>query len=158
LDEKEKNNVKEKLSRLNLDTGFNGDRWMVSAQEYYYHFENKNIFALNFNRRFEYINLFTRYNYNSLSLSPLNTISLGGQIRPTDVLGLAMVKDADLEAKREMRTLYSFDIMPHNNCWIFNLNYRQSIVNTQYSFNIIFNFGDDNFDRYRNDYFAVKRL
>ena len=149
---------RQRLSRLNFDTGYNGDRWNVSAQEFYYHYENKNIFFLTFNRRFEYLNFFTRYNYNSFGISPLNTISVGGQVRPTDVLGFAMVKDADLEAKKDMRTIYSLDIMPHNNCWIFNLNYRKSIVNTQYSFNIIFNFGDDKFDRYRNDYFAVKRL
>jgi LPS-assembly protein len=149
---------RQRLSRLSIDTGYYGDRWNVGAQEYYFHYENRNIFSLNFNRRFEYLNLFSRYNYNSFAVSRLNTLSVGGQVRPTDVLGFALVKDTDLQAKKDMRTIYSIDIMPHNNCWIFNLNYRQSITNTQYSFNIIFNFGDDKFDRYRNDYFAVKRV
>src|SRR5690606_12844841 len=127
-------------------------------QESYFHLENENIFTLNFTRRFEYLNLFSSYNYNSFTTSTLNSLSFGGQIRPTDVLGLAMVKDMDLGAKKDMKTVYSMDLMPHNNCWIFNLNYRESIVDSRYSFNVIFNFGYENFDRYRTDYFSVKRL
>jgi hypothetical protein len=67
------------------------------------------------------------------------------------------MKDMDLEAKKNIRTNYSLDIMPHNNCWILNLNYRESLVDSRYFFNILFNFGDDNFSQYRNNYFAVKR-
>jgi LPS-assembly protein len=149
---------REKLTRLMVETGYNADRWTLSLQEYYFHIGNENIFSLNFNRRFDYLNLFSRYNYNSFASSNLNSLSFGGQVRPTDVLGVAMVKDIDLEAKKDIRTIYSLDIMPHNNCWIFSLNYRKSIVDSRYSFNVIFNFGDDSFERYRNDYFGVKRL
>ena len=149
---------RQRLTRLMIESGYQGGRWHVGLQEYYFHYDNQNIFNLNFTRRFEYLNLFSNYSYNSFSSSNLNSLSFGGQIRPTDVLGLAMVKDMDLEAKKDIRTVYSLDIMPHNNCWIFNLNYRRSIVDSRFSFNIMFNFGDDSFERYRNDYFAVKRL
>ena len=67
------------------------------------------------------------------------------------------MKDMDLEANKTIRTTYSLDIMPHNNCWILNLNYRESLTNNQYSFNILFNFGDENFAQYRSNYFGVKR-
>lgn len=149
---------RQKLTRLMIEAGYYGDRWSVGLQEYYFHFDNQNIFSLNFTRRFEYLNVFSNYSYNSFASSNLNSLSFGGQIRPTDVLGVAMVKDMDLEADKDIRTVYSLDIMPHNNCWIFNLNYRRSIVDSRYSFNVIFNFGDDSFERYRNDYFATKRL
>lgn len=158
LNEREMEDFRQRLTRLMIDAGYTGKRWHVGLQEYYFHFDNENIFTLNFTRRFEYINLFSNYNYNSFDSSNLNSLSFGGQIRPTDVLGVAMIKDMDLEAKEQIRTVYSVDIMPHNNCWIFNLNYRESIVDSRYSFNVIFNFGDDSFERYRNDYFGVKRL
>lgn len=158
LDNRKAHDLREKLTRLMVDTGFYGDRWHFGLQEYYFHLENENIFTLNFTRRFEYLNLFSSYNYNSFTSSTLNSLSFGGQIRPTDILGLAMVKDMDLGAKKDMKTVYSLDLMPHNNCWIFNLNYRESIVDSRYSFNVIFNFGYENFDRYRTDYFSVKRL
>jgi LPS-assembly protein len=158
LNQRESEDFREKLTRLMVDVGYTGDRWYLGMQEYYFHFENQNIFNLNFTRRFEYLNLFTNYNYNSFSSSNLNSLAFGGQVRPTDVLGVAMVKEMDLEAKRDMRTVYSIDLMPHNNCWIFSLNYRKDINVSRYSFNVIFNFGDESFERYRNDYFGVKRL
>lgn len=149
--------LRQRLTRFMVESGYQGNKWFIGMQEFYFHYDNQNIFNLNFTRRFEYINLFGNYNYNSFGASKLNTLSFGGQIRPTDILGLAMVKDIDLEANKDIRTVYSLDIMPHNNCYIFSLGYRKSYVE-QYTFNIMFNFGDDNFDRYRNDYFAVKRL
>jgi LPS-assembly protein len=157
INNRDMNDLRERLTRLMIESGYTGQRWSVSLQEFYFHFDNRNIFNLNFTRRFEYLNLFSNYSYNSFSSSNLNSLSIGGQIRPTDVLGVAMVKDMDLEAKKDIRTVYSIDIMPHNNCWILNLNYRRSIVDQRFSFNIMFNFGDDNFERYRNDYFSVRR-
>lgn len=158
LNSQDLDDLRQRLTRLLVESGYIGDRWSFGFQEYYFHYENQNIFNLNFHRRFDYLNLFANYSYNSFDTTRLNSISFGGQIRPTDVLGLAMVKDMDLEANKEIRTVYSMDIMPHNNCWIFSLNYRQSIVDSRFSFNILFNFGDESFERYRNDYFGVKRL
>jgi LPS-assembly protein len=148
---------RQRLTRLMLDTGYSTDRWIISMQEFYFHFEQQNIFAINFNRRFEYLRLLGNYNYNSFGESNLNTLSAGGQIRPTDTLGFAIMKDLDLDANKNIRTTYALDIMPHNNCWILNLNYRESLVDSRYSFNILFNFGDDNFSQYRSNYFGIKR-
>lgn len=156
--EEEDEDFRQRLTRLMLGSGYYGDRWFITMQEYYFHYDNQNIFNLNFTRRFEYLNLFSSYNYNSFNTSNLNTLSFGGQVRPTDVLGVAMVRDVDLEAGQNIRTVYSLDIMPHNNCWILNLNYRDGLLDSRYSFNVIFNFGDESFERYRNDYFGVKRL
>lgn len=158
VNREEVEDFREHLTRMMIQGGYTADRWYLNFQEYYFHFEKQNIFNTSFTRRFEYVNLFGNYNYNSFDESRLNTLSFGGQIRPTDILGLAMVKDIDLAAHKDIRTVYSMDIMPHNNCWILNLNYRESLVDSRFSFNILFNFGDDNFDRYRNDYFGVKRL
>lgn len=157
LNESEAEDERQRLTRLALSTGYQTDRWIVSLQEYYFHYDQENIFNINFNRRFEYLRLLGSYNYNSFGESNLNTISAGGQVRPLDTLGFAVMKDMDLEAKKNIRTIYSLDIMPHNNCWILNLNYRESLTAQQYSFNVLFNFGDDNFAQYRNNYFGVKR-
>ena len=157
LNNQDEDDLRQRLTRLMIEGGYYGNKWNVGMQEFYFHYDNQNIFNLNFTRRFEYINLFSNYNYNSFGSSKLNTLQFGGQVRPTDILGVAMVKDMDLEAKKDIRTMYSVDIMPHNNCYIFSLGYRKSYIE-QYTFNIMFNFGDDNFDRYRNDYFGVKRL
>lgn len=148
---------RQRLTRFKLSTGYQTEKWILSLQEYYFHFERQNIFSTSFNRRFEFLNLLGAYNYNSAGEATLNILKVGGQVRPTDTLGFAIMRDMDLEAKKLLRTTYSLDIMPHNNCWILNLNYKETVVNSQYSFNVLFNFGDDNFAQYRNNYFGVKR-
>ena len=109
-------------------------------------------------KSFDYLNFSGSYINNSFNQSALNTLSFASQVRPTEVLGLAVLKDIDLEAKRNIRTSYSLDIMPYNNCWILNLNYRESLVDQRYTFNLLFNFGQENFSQYRNNYFGVQRL
>ncbi len=157
LNEEIRDDDRQRLTRLMIETGYQTERWIISLQEFYFHYEEENIFNINFNRSFEYLRLLGAYNHNSFGDSNLTTLSVGGQIRPTDTLGFAMMKDVDLEANENIRTTYALDIMPHNNCWILNLNYRESLVDSRFSFNVLFNFGDDNFAQYRNNYFAVVR-
>lgn len=157
IDERNTEDGRQSLTRLMIASGYSTNRWVLNLQEYYFHFERENIFDVNFNRRFDYLNILGGYNYNSFGEANLNTLTFGGQIRPTDTLGLAMLKNMDLKANENIRTTYSLDIMPHNNCWILNLNYRESLVDFRYSFNVLFNFGDDTFSQYRNNYFGVRR-
>lgn len=149
---------RERLTRLNVEMGYVANRWSFNISEYYFHFQSRNILSANANRRFDFMNLFTQFTNDELSQSRLKTLAFGGQIRPTDVLGFAMVKDVDLNAKKDIRTIYSIDIMPNNNCMILNFNYREVIGGSRTSMNLIFNFGDDNVERYRNDYFASRRV
>jgi LPS-assembly protein len=158
LNENQNADLSQRLTRLLLLTGYNADKWSANLSESYFFSSQSQITTVSATRRFEYLNIFSGYNSNYNPTSKLNTLSFGGQVRPTDVLGFAIVKNNDLRARREISSVYSLDIMPNNNCWILNLNYRQSNQGNRYSFNIFFNFGDDKFDRYRDDYFAVKRL
>jgi LPS-assembly protein len=148
----------QKLTRLLLQAGYSTNKWSFGLSESYFHYVNENILSLNATRHFDYLNVFASYFHSSFLESRINTFSVGGQFRPTDILGFAMVKEIDLQAKQDVRTIYSLDIMPHNNCWILNLNYRESIVDSRFFFNIVFNFGDDSFHNLRNNYFAVKQL
>ncbi len=148
----------QRLTRLLLSAGFTANRWTLNFSEAYFHYVNENIFNLNLNRHFDYLNLLASYGHSSFRESEINNLSFGGQVRPTDIIGFAMLKEIDLEAKQEVRSLYSLDIMPNNNCWILNFNFRESIVDSRFFFNIVFNFGDESFHELRRNYFAVKRL
>lgn len=149
---------RQKLTRLLVQAGYNAPKWSVAASEAFFHYESRSIFNTSFTRRFDSLNVFGNYNYATFGTSALHTVSFGGQVRPIDTIGLAMVKDINLNTNDNMRTLYSIDLMPNNNCWIFSLNYRESLVDHRYTFNIMFNFGDDNFEQYKTNYFAMRRL
>lgn len=154
----ESDDFRNRLTRLMIETGFSAQRWSASLVHYYFHKENGNIMNLYFNRRLDYMNLTASYNYVSFDSSELNVLRFGGQVRPTDNLGFSILKDMDFGGSSSVRTNYGIDIMPNNNCWILSLNYRESITDSRFSFNVLFNFGDEAFSRYRNEYFAQRRL
>lgn len=158
LQQMDTDNISDRLTRLQVETGYIATKWNVNMNEYYFHQQSKSIYTLSGNRRFEYLNLFGAYNYNAVSTTKLNTITYGGQVRPFDILGIAYSKSTDLEAKRNLLTTYSIDIMPHNDCYILNFNYRKTNNIEYFTLGIMFNFGQQQFERMRTDYFAVKRL
>jgi hypothetical protein len=98
------------------------------------------------------------YNLNSLSGSNIETIRFGSQIRPIDTLGFSILKEEDLNANETISSIYQVDFMPNNNCWILNFNYRETVVDNRYSFNWVFNFGNDEFKEYRNNFFQFNRI
>ena len=157
LQEIESDDINDRLTRLQVETGYLAQKWNVALNEYYFHNQSRSILTLSGNRRFEYLNVFAGYNYNGFPDTKLNTITYGGQVRPIDILGLSYSNQDDLEAKRNILTTYSIDLMPHNNCWILNLNYQKTINLERFSLGIMFNFGQEQFERMRSDYFAVKR-
>lgn len=158
LFDQEFDDFRDKLTRLALQAGYIAPRWSLSMSEYFFHRNSQHLFQLAWQREFDFLNLLAAYNYNSLERRRFNTLSTGVQVRPTDTLGVSYVRQMDLEAQQDIRTVYSVDIMPHNNCWILNLSYQESIVGFRYAFNVLFNFGDDRFSRYRRDWFRMQRM
>lgn len=150
--------LKDRLTRMLVAAGYSTEKWSLSASEYFFHSNSQHIFQLAWQRQFDYFNFLSAYNYNSFGDVPLNTLSAGFQVRPLDSIGLSYLKLVDLEAKEDIKNLYAIDIMPNNECWILNLNYRESLVGYQFAFNIQFNFGDDKFQNYRRDWFRFQRF
>lgn len=142
------------LTRLNVAAGYSAEKWSISASEYFFHVNSQHIFQLSGQRQFEYFNLISAYNYNSFGTTPLQTLSAGLQLRPVDSLGFSVLKLVDLNAHEDIRNVYALDYMPSNECWIFHLNYRQTLVGHQILMNVDFNFGQDKFQNYRNNWFA----
>ncbi|MFP5491094.1 MAG: LPS-assembly protein LptD [Bacteriovoracia bacterium] len=158
LFDQEFDDLRDKLTRLAVKAGYLAAKWSLSFSEYFFHRNSQHLFQMAWQREFDFLNLLTAYNYNSLEERRLNTLSAGIQVRPTDTIGLSYVRQVDLEARDDIRTVYALDIMPHNNCWILSLNYQESLVGFRYGFNVLFNFGDERFASYRRDWFRMQRM
>jgi LPS-assembly protein len=150
--------LEDRLTRLYADMGFSGVNWSVSLREYYFHQTSDQILSLNFQRRIETLNLLFNYQENSFPESNKRILKYGFQIRPVDIFGFSLLQEYDLRVEENIRTVYQADFMPLNNCWIFNINYRDSLVEKRFAFNFIFNFGDDNFSDYRNNFWRFDRI
>lgn len=146
------------LTRLFINTGYSASRWSINLQEYYFHQTADQMTNINFQKRYDSISLLGAYKYNSLSGGNIKTLRGGFQVRPFDSLGFSILKEEDLNARENIRSIYQLDFMPHNNCWIINLNYRETVVNTRYTINWVFNFGNDDFKNYKTNFFSFNRL
>jgi LPS-assembly protein len=150
--------LEDSLTRLFVSTGYSTTKWNLDVSQYYFHQTSDQIFNLGFQRRYEIFSLLAAYHNNTLAGADLHTLRSGFQIRPMDILGFSMVKEMDLDAGENIRSIYQVDYMPNNNCWIFNLNYRETVNDTRYAFNMVFNFGNDEFKDYRTNFFRFDRL
>jgi LPS-assembly protein len=148
----------EKLTRLRLEGGFTGANWSLGFQQFYFHQTSDEILAINFQRQMDTLNLLLNYEENSFPESNKELLRFGFQVRPLDAIGFSLLQEYDLRTDENIRTIYQVDLMPNNNCWIINLNYRDSIVAKQFALNFVFNFGDESFSNYRNNFWSFNRL
>lgn len=148
----------ERLTRLFIDTGYNGDRFFLRFKDYFVHQEGNHILSFSGQKRFDSMSLLGEYQYNSFSDSSLKTIKTGIQFRPIDAFGISFLKEQDLNANENVSSIYQVDFMPDNNCWIINLTYQDSLVTQNFSFNFVFNFGNDTFKEYKTNYFSFARF
>lgn len=152
------NSFEDRLTRLFFRTGYNASKWSVGLSEYFFHQTTDQITAINFQRRYDMLSFLSVYNRNTLEGANLETLRVGFQLRPIDVFGFSILQEQDLKAQQRIRSIYQMDFMPNNNCWILNLNYRETVVDNRYSLNWVFNFGNDDFKDYRNNFFRFDRL
>ncbi len=136
-----------KLTRLYVASGVSVFNWELSFDEYYFHDTNNNIFSSSLVKKWDKLELLTRYNRNSFEASDLETLSFGAQIKPLDLFRFSFIQEFDISADENTRSIFEVDYIPSNNCYVFNLNYRETLVDERVSFNIAFNFGGESFKR-----------
>lgn len=148
----------QRLTRLLLNTSYAADTWSFQLLDYYFHQGGNNILFFSGVKRFEDINILTQYNLNSFENSSLRNLRTGFQVLPTDVLGLSLLSETDLNRNENVATVYQMDIMPNNNCWILSLRYIDRFNFKQFAFNFEFNFGSEEFSAYRRNFFNFDRI
>ncbi len=157
LDNEDESGV-DRLTRLYTAAGYTTGRWNFSFSDYYFHKTSDHIFNANAQRRFDVFNLLANYNLNSIGEESLKTLRFGAQVRLIDAVGFSFLKEDDLDARENIRSIYQIDLMPDNNCWILNFAYRETVVDSRYSVNWVFNFGNDEFKTYKTNFFDFNRL
>ncbi|MAX65418.1 MAG: hypothetical protein CME66_00625 [Halobacteriovoraceae bacterium] len=154
----ESDQIEDKLTRLYLHSGYQASSWNLSLKDYFIHQSGNHILSFSGQKNFDRLSFLTQYNLNTFSNSSLKTLKIGTQFRPFDVLGFSILKEHDLDSDENISSIYQMDFMPHNNCWILNLNYKENIVEKRFGFKFRFNFGNEEFKEYRNNFFSFNRL
>ncbi len=135
----------DRLTRLKVETGFSIMDVGIFLREYYFHQTSSHIMDLVFRytHQLGYLSLTHRWN-DSVSPNQKDLI-LKSETRvfPSILFGYNL--DYDLLEKRQTAARYSALYSPANNCWQLELNYRQDLVDNQFSFAFLVNFSDNRF-------------
>jgi LPS-assembly protein len=158
LDQDDAESLSDRLTRLFINTGYNATKWNINFSDYFFHDSGDHILNVGFQRRLNLFNFISAYSLNTFDAADIETVKVGMQLRPIDTFGISYLKEQDLAASENIRTIYQMDFMPNNNCWIFNINLTDSVVQKRYSMNFVFNFGNDDFKLYRTNFFSFDRF
>lgn len=147
-----------RLTRLLVETAYAASTWSFNFRDYYFYDGGDNILSFSGQKRYDRLSLLGQYNFNSFENSNLKTLRTGIQFRPSDTFGLSLLTEQDLNLNENISTIYQVDLMPHNNCWIFNLRYIESFIEQRYVINFEFNFGSEEFANFKRNFFDFGRL
>lgn len=152
------NEFDDNLTRLFIDTQYSGEGWTLDLEDYYFHNGNDHLLTFSGEKRFERVSALSIYKLNSLETSNLETLKVGFQFRPIDTFGFSYLEEYDFDAREKISVTYQADYMPFNNCLFFNFKLKEKLGVKQYSFDFVFNFGNNETQNFRNNYFSFNRL
>ncbi len=148
----------DRLTRLSVQAGLSGQTWSLNLSEFFYHQESAHSFQLSGHKRFSSLNLLAAYNLDDVAATTRNILKAGVQVRPWDHLGLNYVRQINLDDAHDERNIYALDIMPASYCWNFVLQYEDTQNASRFMMNVMFNYGSENFEAYRRDWFSFQRF
>lgn len=154
LDDKkgEETTFNDRLTRLATTFGFSVGRLSLSASEYYFHQGGDHITTINLRHRLRYFTSKLEYVYDSFS-EERRYSKLDFTFKPSGLVALRMGHFYDFETSRVYESYIGGNYKPLNNCWIFDLEYRQkdAIENNELvkdkiiSLNFLLNYNSKNF-------------
>lgn len=146
----ESNDIKDKLTRLQLSLGLEYEDARIVASEYYFWKEEGHIFTINFNQKFDSGDFGFIANYNTFIRPANQNIKAYVNYGPIDLLKIRTYYDFDFANMKTNDFLVGALFSPPNNCWKVDMSYRITQIDSKFSFNIHLNynqkaFGNDEF-------------
>jgi len=141
----QRQNFDDGLTRLKIETGFNWDRFTFGASEYYFYKTSDNITQVSGSRSFERGSLGLSFSYDSTTKPANKKTGVTAELTPLDIITLSAIYKYDIQMKRRTDSNYKMLYSPPNNCWKFEVQYAQTLIDKQVSFNFFINFNENNF-------------
>ena len=144
--------IKEKLTRLHLTTEFHQDNYSFTGNEYFFHSQRKHIFQLNYNYRYDWGRLSTRYDYDSLAILGRRFLTLGANVKVLGRYTFHFNRGFDFQDKDNVRKSYGLLYSPANNCWKINLKYHRNPFERTIFIQFLINFNKNQFHSFGRSY------
>lgn len=137
--------VRNRLTRLLIDTGINLEKFNFRIREYYFYDSQEHIFntGIGFNLPFLRLNL--GYIYNTETDPIRKLVNFSTYINLFSRIEFNANYEYDIELRTIPRATYNLIYSPVNDCWKFNVNYQKNLIEGRLSFNFLIKFNDRNF-------------
>ena len=135
----------DKLTRLNINTGYIHDNFSVVVDDYYFHSTKNHIFNINYAHNYGLGSANVGYSYDALSSPTRRLASLGLILDVTDWHKLMIQNQFDMEDENNRQETYGFLYSPPNDCWKLDLRFERSALEDKTSFNFYVNFNESSF-------------
>jgi len=145
LDADPDSDLKQRLSRLYVGTGFTIGSFRLNFSDYYFWATNNHLLDINTRFTHDRFSLNGGLIYNGFTRPINKLLSFGGRFKLNDLISLRNTYEYDLLRKATNRTTYGIAYKPANNCWMLELSYNTTQIEKQLSFNFLFNFNDNSF-------------
>lgn len=137
--------VRQRLSRLYINSGLNLDRFTFQTREYFFYDTKSHIFSTGFGLRYPYFRFNIDYVYNNETDPIRKLVNISAYLNLLDRFEFNTRYEYDLELETIPQAVYNFIYSPTNDCWKFNVNYRKTLIEGRLSFNFLIKFNDNNF-------------
>lgn len=137
--------LKNRLTRLFVGTGFTIEGYRFSISDYYFWATDNHLFNTSISKSFGDLRLSGGVNYNAFNRPVYKSFIGSANLKLNDLIQLRSRIDYDIALKATNRTEYGLTYSPANNCWMLDLSYSTTQIDKSVSFNIFINFNDGNF-------------
>ena len=145
--------LKNRLERLYVSTGFNFGSFSFSVSEYYFYTSSEHRTSLNLNHTIDTFSYNLEYIYDSFDASR-RLFKYGFNFSFSDFLTFALAQSYNLEDKTFYSSSISARYIPNNNCWMLQFEMRRDDINSGQdrvtdsiqSIQLIINYDNKNFN------------
>jgi LPS-assembly protein len=137
--------LKEKLTRLYINSAYNFNRIQLSGSEYFYYGTGEHLVSIAGTYRFDRASVSTSFNYNSFTKPIDKSIAVNGTLSLTDLFAFSASYSYDIEDQKVTNSDYAVLYSPYNGCWKFGLNYSRTLIEKRIGINFLINFNENSF-------------
>jgi LPS-assembly protein len=137
--------LKDKLTRLFVDTSYNFNSITLSGSEYFYFATGEHLINISGQYHFDLVTVYTSFSYNSFTKPVDKRISFGGALSLSDLVSFNGAYSYDIEDQKETSSKIGVLYAAQNGCWKLGIDYTRSLIEKRVGINFMVNFNENSF-------------
>lgn len=136
--------LKDKLTRLYINTGFSIGKFNLGFEDYYLHQNSKHKTITSFSFNHQNFNIVESFTYNGNNIPVVKILNHQLSVNINDLINVGHSMDYNLNDKKISKNAYSLGYRPKNKCWSVDFNYSSDLIEDKIGFVFNINYNENN--------------